>query len=55
MSAFDEGLAGGGDVRDLQRALRELIKGDDAAADGKPDKAIKRYGKAWERARDSLG
>lgn len=36
-------------TKDLSKAADELAKGDDAAADGRLDKAIEHYRKAWQR------
>jgi hypothetical protein len=46
--------AAGGDPDDLAKALEELEKAAEERTDGRPDKAIKHYRKAWEKARKAL-
>jgi hypothetical protein len=50
---LDEATAAGGDPVYLERAQGHLDEGDAFAQDGRADKAIASYGKAWEDARNA--
>lgn len=43
----------GGDPEKINKALKEIDKAEDKLADGKADKAIRHYAKAWEHASKS--
>jgi hypothetical protein len=43
-----------GDSKHIEKAISELDKGDREAGKGKPDKAVDKYGKAWEKARKAI-
>jgi hypothetical protein len=43
-----------GDPKRIEKAISELDKGDREAEKGKPDKAVDKYGKAWEKARKAI-
>ncbi len=52
--AIDTAIAAGGDQREIDKAEAELVKSEKDLDEGKPDKAIKHYGHAWDKAQKAL-
>jgi hypothetical protein len=49
-ASIDEAIANAGDPKDIEKALKELDKGQKDLGKGKPDKAVKHYGHAIDKA-----
>ncbi len=52
--ALDAAITGNGDAKNIAKAQEDLAKAADYLGEGKIDKAIESYGKAWEEARKAL-
>ncbi|MBT8198000.1 MAG: ExeM/NucH family extracellular endonuclease, partial [Acidimicrobiia bacterium] len=52
--AIDIAVATGGDTKDITKALKEMVKAEHYLNKGKPDNAVDRYKKAWERATKAI-
>jgi len=50
LTAIDIALSNEGDSADVDKALGEIAKAEDALADGKPGKAVNYFRKAWQEA-----
>jgi tetratricopeptide (TPR) repeat protein len=52
--AIDVAIAAGGKLEDIDKAQAEMVKAQNELDKGKPDKAIDRYKRAWEKAQKAV-
>ena len=52
--AIDAAIAAGGDQTFIDKAQAEMVKAQSDLDNGKPDKAIGHYRKAWDKAQKAV-
>jgi hypothetical protein len=53
-AAIDAAIAAGGKPKKINKAQKELVKAQKELDNGRPDKAIEHYRRAWEKARKAV-